>query len=182
MSNRDWFPTYSGLKFYPLKPEFKKINIGDIAHQLSLITRFGGATKVVDSVAQHSVLVSMYLEREGHGDEASLWGLLHDAAETYLGDMKRGVKHLFPGFISMENVLLKMIITKYGLIWPMPKIVKEWDWIIGCNEAFRLVKNGSPEFFEIEPVQKVFITPWTPQYSEDLFLKRFELLKSRQPT
>jgi uncharacterized protein len=178
MSSREWFPTYSGLKFYPLKLDPKKIKIEDIAHQLSLITRFGGATPTIDSVAQHSVLVSMYLEREGFSRDISLWGLLHDAAEAYIGDMKIGVKGLFPKFKDLENKILEMIIGKYGLTWPMPESVHEWDWIVGCNEAFTFVKKASPKYFEVEPVKKIYMTLWDSQYAERMFLSRFKILKS----
>uniref|UniRef100_A0A6M3KS52 Phosphohydrolase n=1 Tax=viral metagenome TaxID=1070528 RepID=A0A6M3KS52_9ZZZZ len=178
MSTREWFPTYTGLKFYPLKPDPKKIQIEDIAHQLSLTCRFGGATWKMSSVAQHSVLVSMHLEREGYGRENSLWGLLHDAAEAYIGDMKMGMKDMFPGFRELEDSILQVIIERYGLPWPMPKIVHEWDWIIGCNEAFTFIKGGSPKFYGVKPVRKVYMSSWEPEFAERVFLERFEILKS----
>jgi len=173
---RDWNPTYTGLKFNPLKPDHKKIRIEDIAHQLALTCRFGGATNKMMSVAQHSVIVSMYLEREGHGSTVSLWGLLHDAAEAYIGDLTMATKALFPEFKALEDNILQSIITKYGLSWPMPKIVHEWDWIIGCNEAFTFVKGGSPKFYEVDPVMKVYMSSWDSEFAEDAFLERFDLL------
>ena len=177
MTNREWFPAYSGEKINPLKIQPGKIHIKDIAHQLSLLTRFGGATERMDSVAQHSVLVSMYLEREGFSRETSLWGLLHDAGEFITGEFKMGIKSLCPNIKKVEMAWLKAIIGKYGLKWPMPKVVKDWDWIVGCNEAFSLVKNGSPEFFGVDPVRKMYTTPWTSEHSEAMFLSRFKILK-----
>jgi len=176
MSYRDWIPTYTGLKFDVRNPDPKKIRIEDIAHQLSLTARFGGATKYIDSVAQHSVIVSMYLEREGHGRYNSFWGLLHDAAETYIGDMRIGVKDLLPGYKELEDNLLKVIITKYGLAWPMPAIVDEWDHLVGHNEAFSFIKNGSPKFFGVKPVRKIYLSYWEPEYAEEAFLNRFKIL------
>ena len=178
MTYRDWSPTYTGLKFNPLKPDQKKIRIEDIAHQLSLTCRFGGSVGRMLSVAQHSVLVSMYLEREGHGMDTALWGLLHDAAEAYVGDLVVGVKSLFPDFKIMEDNILQAIISKYGLPWPMPKIVHEWDTIIGCNEAFSFIRGGSPKFYGIDPVQKVYMSYWESKFAEEAFLERFDLLES----
>jgi hypothetical protein len=182
MLNREWFPTYTGEKINLRSMKLKQIKIRDIAHQLSLLTRFGGATEVMDSVAQHSVLVSMYLEREGYDTDSSLWGLLHDASEAYMGELRIGVKNLFPQFKVVENKLLEFIGRRYRLTWPMPPEVKKWDWIIGCNEAFKFVPNGTPEFFEVAPVQNIFITPWTSKYSEQIFLSRFAILQSRKTT
>jgi 5'-nucleotidase len=177
-NERNWMATYSGLKFYILKPDPKKIRIEDIAHHLALINRFGGATTKPLSVAQHSVMVSKYIEVAGNSREDMLWGLLHDAAEAYLGDQVTGVKHLLKDYGPLEDRILEMIIGVFGLRWPMPKCVKEWDDIIGCNEAFTFVKNGSPKFFNVEPVRKVYMTYWTPQFAEEVFLKRFDNLQS----
>ena len=127
-------------------------------------------------MAQHSVLVSMYLEREGHGRYNSFWGLLHDAAEAYVGDIRYGLKHLLKDYGPIEDNILQAIITKYGLKWPEPEIVKEWDWIIGANEAFTFTKNGSPKWYGVEPVQKVFISYWESEFAEKVFLARFNLL------
>lgn len=182
MSNRNWFPTYTGKKINILKMKISDIDIRDMAHHLSLECRFGGATPKMDSVAQHSVLVSMHIERFGGSTEESLWGLLHDGAETYLCDMGKGIKYLFPKFVRLENFILRLISIKYNLTWPMPKVVKHWDYIIGCNEAFTFIKGGSPEFFEVDPVPKVYMTLWDSDYAEKMFLARFEILKTRQST
>ena len=39
------------------------------------------------SVAEHSVLISRWLEVQGCGADVALGGLLHDAAEAYTGDI-----------------------------------------------------------------------------------------------
>ncbi len=51
----DYILTYSKTKFFPLEPNLEDINILDIAHALSLMTRANGHFKHFYSVAQHSI-------------------------------------------------------------------------------------------------------------------------------
>lgn len=53
MSN--YILTYSKIKFYPLEPVIYNINIKDIAHALSLMTRANGHFEYFYSVGQHSI-------------------------------------------------------------------------------------------------------------------------------
>ena len=76
-----WTQTFTGKKFDIFNPDPAAICIEDIAHHLSQINRFNGGTPFPYSVAQHSIMVSR-LCPAGH----ELAGLLHDAAEAYIGD------------------------------------------------------------------------------------------------
>lgn len=84
----DWIQTFTGNQFWPLDPRPEDFELTDIAHALSLICRFGGHTIVHYSVAQHSLLVSRLVPAR-----FALEGLLHDAAEAYLADVPRPIKH-----------------------------------------------------------------------------------------
>ncbi len=86
--------TFSRTMFYPLDPHPEDVHIVDIAHALANICRFGGHAKRFYSVAQHSVLVSRIVEPED-----ALHGLMHDAAEAYVGDVVRPIKHM-PGMAA----------------------------------------------------------------------------------
>lgn len=84
----DWMQTYTGQQFWPLDPRPEDFEIRDIAHALANICRFGGHSRRFYSVAQHSVLVSQLCP-----PSFAVHGLLHDAAEAYLGDIIRPLKY-----------------------------------------------------------------------------------------
>ena len=94
-----WMQTYTGLKFDPTKPNIEMINVMDIAHALSLQCRFNGHCLYFYSIAEHSVRVSKFLRKK----KDRLWGLLHDASETYVGDLIRPVKELLPKYNEIEE-------------------------------------------------------------------------------
>src|SRR5574341_870942 len=81
--------TRSGRVVRPLAPDDATVDLGDVAHHLSLVCRFGGACSRHYSVAQHCVLVSRVVPATH-----ALAGLLHDAAEAYIGDVVSGLKRL----------------------------------------------------------------------------------------
>ena len=83
----DWTQTFAGIQFYPFDPRPDEVKIKDIAHALSMICHFNGHTREFFSVAQHSLMVSYLLPAEH-----KLWGLMHDSAEAYIGDMIRPIK------------------------------------------------------------------------------------------
>lgn len=113
--------TALGYEFNPFRPEPDRIAITDIAHALAATNRFGGHTSVPYSVAQHSWDVSLRCS-----PAEAAYGLLHDAAEAYLGDIPTPIKqHLcftVPGagggpatFKQVEQVLLAAIFRRFGL-------------------------------------------------------------------
>lgn len=88
-----WMTTFSGRRFWPLDPRPEEAHIEDIAHHLSLICRYGGATAGHYSVAEHSVLISEYAEHGlGRTPHEAMQALLHDAHEAYTGDIIRPIK------------------------------------------------------------------------------------------
>ncbi len=179
MSDRygGWIQTFSGRQFWPLDARPDEIEIEDIAHALANTARFGGHTLGFYSVAQHSVHVSHTCRPEN-----ALWGLLHDAAEAYLGDIPRPIKH-GPGFESfpeMEADLMAVIRDRFNLVPSVePSDVKRADAIVLSTERrdlLRTVKVNEGEWLHgAQPELPLSYTIWPldPAHSEALFLERF---------
>lgn len=87
--------TASGKTVHPLDLRPGDIDITDIARSLANQCRFLGHLPGHYSVAQHSVLVSRIVNPAN-----ALHGLLHDAAEAYLGDVIRPYKHLVHFYLA----------------------------------------------------------------------------------
>ena len=131
----NWFQTASGRAFYPMDPRADEVFISDIAHALANICRFGGHAREFYSVGQHCLLVSFALAPPKEMDQLAaatstigvkayrgllahgLLGLLHDAAEAYIGDMVSPVKHSpqLVGFRQVEDKIEKVIGLRFGL-------------------------------------------------------------------
>lgn len=95
-----WMQTYAGQRIYPLDPRADEIHFDDICVGLARECRYGNQSRDFYSVGEHSVIVSNYVELlatergwlPGEAHEAACEGLLHDAAEAYLGDIPRPLK------------------------------------------------------------------------------------------
>lgn len=166
-----WIQTYSGRQFFPLEPRPGDIDVGDIAHSLSLQCRFNGHCRPFYSVAEHSVRVSRIVE-----GPARLWGLLHDAAEAYISDLPRPLKATAPGFRAAEDRLLEVIVTRFGLEWPMPAAVAHADDVLLATEM-RDLMAPSPASWPLEaaPLAET-IVPLGHLEAEQLFLAAFARL------
>lgn len=114
--------TNSGEYFDLLAPAQSPIKAVDIAAALSNICRFGGHTEQFYSVAQHCVLVSFQVPREH-----AMAGLLHDAAEAYVGDMVAPLKKLLPEYKKLEIAVEEAIAATFGIQFPYDPCIKAAD-------------------------------------------------------
>lgn len=120
--------TWTG-RIDPLNPSINEINIEDIAHALSRQCRYNGHCDGFLSVARHSIWVSERLEAQGFDTQTQLTGLLHDAAEAYLGDLVRPLKHSTFGveYLTVEQNLEVVIAEKFRLPYPFPESIYAAD-------------------------------------------------------
>lgn len=102
--------TLSGDYLDLLAPEGHPFRIEDIATALSRINRFAGHTDGPYSVASHSILVS-HIVPPG----LALQGLMHDAAEAYMGDVMTPLKALLPRYQAIEDRLLGCILRHFDI-------------------------------------------------------------------
>ena len=168
------FRTYTGKRFYPLDPRAEEIDIIDIAHSLSNMCRFTGHTKFFYPVSQHSVLVSDSLPKVYRK-----WGLLHDAAETYLFDCARPVKYSeeMKAYRVIEERIMKEVARKFGLMWPEPDLVGAADDAIVVTEQHALFPPD--EGWPLPPVTlHVPIHYWGQVEAERQFLMAWQDIES----
>jgi hypothetical protein len=169
-NNKDRGPcilTRSGQDFYFLDPSPEDIIIDDVAHALSLQCRFNGHCQDFYSVAEHSVWVSRYLERTYGDKELALCGLLHDAAEAYLGDVVSPLKKLLPEYVRIESNIERCIASRFGLVYPFPKEVYEADRAALAEEFSSLAPFCEPDKAE---------KGMTPKRARKLFMNTFKNL------
>lgn len=166
----DWSQTYVGKELYILDPREEEICITDIAHALSNLCRFNGHCSSFHSVAAHSVLVSHLCKPKN-----ALWGLLHDASEAYTGDMVSPLKRYMPEFQKVEDRLMEVICSKYGLPPEMPDDVAEADLQVLALEKKHLLREPPRPWVFLEGVEVPDIKLQTlpPTFAEIMFLHRF---------
>lgn len=171
LDQHSFMTTFTGLRVDPTNLRVRDVNIYDIAHALSQLCRFTGHTREFYSVAQHSVLVAFSC-RAG----LIMEGLLHDAAEAYVNDLSRPLKHhpQMAAYVAAELRVDSTVRARFGLPSVMSPEVKAVDNKLVVDEALsfmsdtswtaghpRLYKNGSR------------ITAWTPKFAEEFFLHMF---------
>ena len=167
---RDWMQTYSGVQYFPARPEVSKVRIVDIAHHLSMLCRYTGACRRFESVAEHSVLVSQVVP-----PEHAFAGLMHDATEAYVNDLNRPLKHswLLWGYRRIEARNWAVIAEKFGLPVVLPQCVHDADIAVLRAEQNALMlplpaDQGWPDY-----AADVEIQCWPPEVAEKRFLDRF---------
>lgn len=171
--------TSMGHYFKLLEPESSCIDIEDIATALSNLCRFNGHTSTFYSVAEHSWYVSMLVPAE-----YALAGLLHDAAEAYVGDMTRPLKQLLPEYKAIEKRIEAEIFKRFGLPLELPACIKQVDLAMLATEQRDLMPphdDGWALIAGIDPYDWK-ISPCLPNAAKALFLGRFAELRGAEAT
>lgn len=113
MVDKNCISTINHIRFDPTSPRFEDIEIGDIAHALSYISRANGHFNEFFSVARHCLNCAEEARIRGYSERVQLLCLLHDAAEAYIGDMTRPLKKKIPEFSEIEKQYQKIIFSKF---------------------------------------------------------------------
>jgi 5'-deoxynucleotidase YfbR-like HD superfamily hydrolase len=175
--------TASGKKFFLLEPRLEDIDIYDIAHALALQCRWTGHTKYHYSIAQHSYYCSFI-----GPDSEAFDRLMHDAAEAYIGDMNRPLKHYTQAGIFYRKVEANVqaaIAQRFGFSVVEPISVKLADNSMLYIEKDQITNAKFEEAqvwesYKEDAVVRVSIEEWTPAKAKQMFLTRFEdLYKGR---
>lgn len=180
-STHPMITTRSGRQVSLHAPRPDQIDIGDIAHGLAYQCRFNGQVSRFYSVAQHSILVASILP-----DHLKLAGLLHDAAEAYLGDIVQPLKQFLPEFERIERRFMAVIGDRLGIKLDHHPEVKHADLVALATEKRDLLPREKSDWDVLEGIQPLsrLILPMTPVEAEDAFLKTFMALlaaRSRKP-
>lgn len=175
--------TYTGKIFDLLNPKPEQVCIEDIAHSLAYQCRWTGHTRAFYSIAQHCVLMAENPDLPGD----PMKKLLHDAGETYIGDIAKPWKNLlyvripqeksFPFFDSVrkfEHKIQDVIGLALGVDLTYFAEIKEADIRMMATEIRDLLPE-MPDFSiwsicDNNPMKELII-PWTPLHAECLFLK-----------
>jgi hypothetical protein len=172
-----WIQTYTGRIIYPAEPDPELIDLQDIAAGLAKCCRWAGQCRGFLSVAQHSILVSRLCAPKN-----ALWGLMHDAAEAYLGDVGSPVKKELTRYNELEAKFLNANATKFELSLPIPEEVHKVDVLVRATESYCLMKETlemKQEFPRV--ISTLEIVPWPWERAEGEFLTRAtELITLRE--
>lgn len=143
-----WMQTASRRAFDLVAPRADLVDFDiDIPEHLARIARFGGAIRGgAYSVAQHCVLGADLAFDQTHNEEFAAAFLLHDAHETYLGDIATPAAQALASIAfdksgdgqpvtaaikEMKRRLDVAIHERAGIRFPLPAhvaaFVKEWD-------------------------------------------------------
>lgn len=123
-----YFNTASGRLVSLHDPHPDAICIEDIAHALSHICRWGGHTPEHYSVAQHSIYVMVLARKNDEPVDVLLAALMHDAAEAYIHDIIKPLKHqLGLAYQEIEERFETVIFSKYGISPAHIRRVKKYD-------------------------------------------------------
>ncbi|MCC6200380.1 MAG: phosphohydrolase [Moraxellaceae bacterium] len=168
MSTSPHVITYKGNRFYPGEGRIDHIDIEDVAHALAYQCRFNGHTQYFYSVAQHSLMVASLVPREQR-----LAGLLHDAAEAYMGDMVSPLKAVMPDFAAAEGALMRQIGGRFSVnLNDDDGLIRKADLIALATEKRDLLPNACEPWPCLEGIEPhhLPLQPLTASAAKTAFL------------
>lgn len=176
--SKDWMMTFTGKHVFPLDVKAADIDIVDIGHSLAMQCRYNGHTANFYSVAEHAYLISLALERDGHDRVTCLTGLLHDAAETYVGDIIRPLKNSLNNATKPAELKIEAAVSEhFNLPFPWPDEIHEYDHRIIADEKDSVLLFGphKPWVWNMKHLG-VKIECLAPHEARSYFMHRYEYL------
>lgn len=174
--DRDWSRTFTGRQVFPLSVQPEDVDIRDIAHHTAMQCRYNGGTRIFYSVAEHCIHISAAILVATGNRVAALQGLIHDANETYTGDMTRPVKNSLKRFYKEWECVEKnnelSIAQALEVPYPFDPIVKEYDKRIIVNEKTELYGRHKPWDWNYEPLD-IIIRGWDWADAEKHYLEQY---------
>lgn len=162
-----------------LKPS--DLRIGMIAQSLARTVRFRGLLSCWTSVAEHCVIVSHLVP-----ENEALGALLHDAAETFLGDIPTPIKQdpTFSGVRALEKAIMSIVEEKWSVDTDTVAIQKADR--MACYAEAAAYLEGAEEwvpavyFSRVPEVRPQVPAPfgWGIRTAEARFLERYQELVS----
>lgn len=152
-----------------IRPE--QCDIPTLGRRLAQINRYCGASAYPYSVAAHSVLVS-YLCAPAH----ALGGLVHDAAEAYVGDLITPIKAFLPDYWRAECAVQQQLRDTHD--WPheTPEVraADQRAYELECAHllGFNLPGSHGPTQHEASVVD-AFVREWQWRGARDLWIARY---------
>lgn len=188
-SPRAWQRMLSGRRLDLLDPSPLDVEIEDVAHGLSRVSRWNGQTigEWPYSVADHSLLVEELCGalRPKLSPVARLTALLHDSPEYVIGDLISPFKAVVGGaYKALEERLLSAILLRFGApahpSADVVRLIKRGDRVAAYLEAVQLagfsVAEADAIFGRPRDSAKIHRTlePRRPDAAKHAFLARFE--------
>lgn len=159
----------SGNYFDFLDPKNSTFTIDDVARGLSNICRFVGQCRRFYSVAQHSVHVSYIV-----APEHAYAGLMHDAAEAFIGDVSRPLKYILPEYRVIEARVERAVFSRFAVPYPIPIQVKDADVIMLATEQAKVMGcRDDWDYTRGRKIADIEIPDWDPERARQKFLDRF---------
>lgn len=116
----------NGKKFYLLNPNPDQFDINFIARHAAGVIRYTGASRY--SIAQHMVVASrMAALHYPHLPDLPAKMLIHDVAETVLGDVSSPLKSLLPDYRRIEIDMDRAVEEFFDVDFVGDSMVKEVD-------------------------------------------------------
>ena len=156
---------HSGVEIDLFHPNVDDFIIEDVAHHLSLICRWNGATYRFFSVAEHAVMTAERAKVSHQGYKRGL--LMHDGEEHILGDNITPLKELFPELATIGDAIRNLLLTHFNIKMYDETIVKEYDYEQLLWERENIIRNDYYQGLPPEKAKQLFLQKYYEYLEEE---------------